>query len=258
MPRVSLLKALAVIVLIFTPFWPAIAQEATEEVTPEMAAAEAEQAAAEMAKDPKTTVRTLINLKHEINRCADFQERSTRLTCYDDISKGLGYMEELRLKKDAELIKKIGFWQVTETVSGFGERQINLRLESSNRIQSDKASLRHVYLVISCKPGKTDVFIDWKLPVVPTQRYTSAESNKVTVNYRVNDRDIVAEIWDLSADKYAFFSPDGVDFVRKIMNQKKIMFEVTNSLGKSEALDFDITGVEEAAQEIIKACYQTP
>lgn len=258
MPRVSLLKALAVIVLIFTPFWPAIAQEATEEVTPEMAAAEAEEAALEMAKDPKTTVRTLINLKHEINRCADFLERSTRLTCYDDISKSLGYMEELRLKKDAELIKKIGFWQISQTVSSFGEKQTHARLESSNLIGTANAAPRHVYLVLTCKPGKTDVFIDWKLPVVPSRKYASEEGNLVTVNYRINNSDIIAEIWELSADKYAFFSPDGVDFVRKNMNKKKVLFEITNSLGKSEAFEFDTSGMDQVAQEIIKACYQTP
>ena len=55
----------------------------------------------------------------------------------------------------------------------------------------------------------------------------------------------------------ALFSLDAVNFVRNMLNKKKMSIEFAPDNGSTEGVYFEITGVEAAVNSVIlKNCYQ--
>lgn len=194
-----------------------------------------------------------LNLKTDIKRCTVIDDRAVRISCYDSISETLGYLSTARFQADEEELEKFGFWQLSRKARSDGVMQTYLRLESSNRIRSRAGTDRLVTLVIRCIPGKTDVFLDWKAPVI--DGFAAGRSTKTLLTYYTAPENKQTEDWEISSDKYALFSIDPVSFVRNVSNKKKLTMEFVPQGSKLEAVYFDITGVEAGIEAIVKSCY---
>ncbi|HEY0900971.1 MAG TPA: hypothetical protein VGD95_02495 [Micavibrio sp.] len=230
------------------PATPATAQPAT-------VAGATDAATTEQAAPPLHPLQVQINEIHQkFRRCASIQELSIRLNCYDNYAIELGYVTPDRAKADQVKMSKMGVWQVSTKVDGFGVSQTYLRTDSLNTI-SNKISERHVGFVIRCTPGKTEAFLDWKDPVVSGAR-AAHDAPKVLMNYTTNNGPKEGEDWDVSSDQQALFSPDPVAFIRKIMNKQTLTLYFAPAGTKAESARFNIEGLDTAINDVIvKACY---
>ncbi len=195
---------------------------------------------------------------HErIKRCAAIQELSIRMSCYDDYAIELGYITPDRAKADVTKLNNIGMWQISKTDNGHGFVQTQLRLESLNKLPTDKGFDRSVNLIIRCVPGKTEAMLDWKARVVGVA-VSKGSAPKAMINYKTDSSQVVAEEWEASTDQLALFAPDAIAFGRNLMNKKALTLSLHNTSDATTAR-FNIEGVEKALDEIVKDCYsKTP
>lgn len=215
--------------------------------------AQAQEAAPAPSEKAASTAASYLKLKDDIKLCAEVKERAIRISCYDNISVGLGYMEHETAIKEKETLQTIGFWEVSQSVTTFGEKRTTLRAESTNYIKSSSGTDRHVHFVIQCTPGKTEAFLDWKTPV--TKPSQTVMKHGIDVAYRIDSNDKIAEKWQVSTDRLAVFVPDAVEFVRSMNNKNKLSFEIVPLGDSVQGVHFDIKGIEKAAEELAKACY---
>lgn len=228
------------------------AGESTNESPP--AAADATTNKEATGTDTTSTLKTVIyKLKSDIKRCAGLQDRTVRITCYDDMAGELGYLDADKTKKEQEVLSTIGFWQIEKSTSALGEPRTTLRSESLNTITSISGTERRVHFIIQCTPGKTEAFLDWKTPV--TKSIQSTMKNGLDVTYRIDSGDRVGEKWQVSTDRQAIFVPDAIEFVRNMNNKQRLNLEVAPINAPLQGVQFDIKGIEQAAQELAKACY---
>lgn len=205
---------------------------------------------------PSAADKNLAETHERIKRCANMQELGIRIACYDDYAVELGYITPDRAKADSKKFDKIGVWQITKKDNGRGMTQIMLRSESLNKLSTPINGFeRHIGLVISCVPGKTEAMIDWKVPVVAGLNAQGAVP-KALVNYNTENSQTFIEEWEASTDKLALFAPDAIAFGRNLMNKKTLTF----SLGRggnstSNIVRFNIEGIDSALDEIVKGCY---
>ena len=215
------------------------------------AVAQGTPAAPATAKSPAEIA--VATMHERIKRCAAMQEISIRMSCYDDYAIELGYITPDRAKSDVKKINDIGLWQISRIDNGHGFVQTQLRLESLNKLPTDKGFDRHVNLIIRCVPGKTEAMLDWKMRVVGFLA-SQGTTPKALINYKADNAEVVAEEWEASTDQLALFAPDAITFARALMN-KKILSISLNSTSDTTTARFNIEGIEKALDEIVKACY---
>lgn len=221
--------------------------------TPPVAPATASVAATVPVPKAEDLALELEALKGKIKRCAELQDRSIRMTCYDNNAADLGYITVDRAKNEAQEIKKIGFWQMSEKTGADGVKTTYMRLESSNMLESPNGTERQVSLVLRCSPGKTDAFLDWKTPVVSGLRAEKEEH--VVLTYYTNNGEKVTTDWEISTDKFALFSLDSVQFIKDIMKGTKLTMEFVPHNSAIQSAYFDTTGINVAVDTIVKRCY---
>lgn len=242
---------IALCALIVTTYSNARAQD-TAPVPESPPAAEAAPDAA--GADPASSSKTVLyNLKEDIKRCAGLQDRTVRITCYDQMAGDLGYLDPEKAKREQEILSSIGFWQVGKSTTTFGEARTTLRSESINTIKSASGTERHVHFIIQCTPGKTEAFLDWKTPVTKASQAVMKQGLDIT--YRIDSDDKIADKWQVSTDRQAIFVPDAIEFVRQMNNKNRLSFEIVPVGDSVQGVHFDIKGIEQAAQELAKACY---
>lgn len=252
----------ALMLLATSSVMPAHAQTPAATPAPAAPAAQAETPAPAPAVSPtqiqssdtKALESKLAETHEKFRRCAGMQELSIRLNCYDNYAIELGYITPDRVKQDQLKFSKMGVWQVSTKDNGFGEIQTYARTDSLNTV-SNRITERHVGLVIRCTPGKTDVFLDWKAPVV-TGFKAASNAKSLLVNYNTNNDAKESEEWEVSADQQALFSADPVALIRKIMNKKTLAIHFAPSGANAETARFNIEGLDSIINDVIvKSCY---
>lgn len=221
---------------------PAAAPTPATPVAPTAAASEAAQLAL-----------VLEEMRSRIKRCAELQDRSVRITCYDNLGIDLGFVTPDRLKNEEVSMQKIGFWQMSEKTAADGIKSTYMRVESNNTVASKNGTERQVAFVIKCTPGKTDAFLDWKAPVI--EGIKSASSATQLINYYTDGKTKSAENWEISTDKQALFAPDAIAFIRNLMKNNKLTFEFASYGNAVQSAHFDIKGIDAVVDTIVKACY---
>lgn len=236
--------------------FPVLAEDVPVTTT---APAVSQAAPASAAENPAQVNAPLAELKESIKRCTKIQESFIRLTCYNSLAATLGFISDEEVKAEEKKLGQTGFWQASEREDSDGNKQTYLRVESTETLKSRSATERRVVLALRCIPGQTDVFLDWKAPLVEklevNPRRIKDGENKIQVIYKIDQEPKITEGWDPSIDKLALFSPDSVSFVRNIMNKKKLVMEITPDGEATQRVRFEIAGIEKAIDTIVKACY---
>jgi hypothetical protein len=61
--------------------------------------------------------------------------------------------------------------------------------------------------------------------------------------------------WPFSLDAFAAFSPDPIEFVKKLRTKRKLQLRVTPYGGATETLMFELGMLEQALDVMVKRCY---
>jgi type VI secretion system protein VasI len=142
---------------------------------------------------------------------------------------------------------RIGQWIVTEQKSILGDR--------SNFIISNM-SLGEDFigsgtLVISCINKITRMGFGFSERI----KTEGAENPTVTIDYKIDDNEIITEQWHSVENGMDATKEDPVNFIKQLMGSKKILIRIERQfLPASLEAAFDLDGLAEAIVPIQKAC----
>ncbi len=167
--------------------------------------------------------------------CSTISNRDSRLNCYDK-----------HFKKSPRSIasKGKGKWLSSVTTNPVNDsRTVTLYLtaDSGKSIYGKKASL-----IIRCQSNKTEMFVSF-------HAFLGMDSAQVTS--RVDKRKAMVENWGLSTDKKAAFYPGSpIPEIKRMLNGKAYVAQVTPYSATPITAIFDIKGIDVAIKELRKTC----
>lgn len=139
------------------------------------------------------------------------------------------------------LDSKTGDWEVQEEVSPLDDsRNVVMALSAENNV--------NLQLIVRCKEGKTDVFIDY---------YTVLERIRgwdVFVWSRFDQEPAERHGWRPSTTGTAIFAYSGVEWARKIASARKLFVRTDPESGPVVEGTFNLKGSAEAMRPLRKAC----
>ena len=189
-----------------------------------------------------------------IKNCAETEDRFFRLMCYDKISQDLGYMDSDKVAREGQVIKKIGFWEISKKTTGTGDNVIYLRLKSSLPAISPTGGRRYPRIILECSHARTQVYLDWDRKLI-TGSYGTGGVITLGFKYQFDDDPSEEAKWEISTDKKALFATDPVDFVKRMRQHEKMIMQIASAGDPVASLIFDMRGINEALGILVKECY---
>lgn len=193
----------------------------------------------------------LIALEKRIAECAVLEDRILRLKCYDDASVANGFMSSDRLEDERETLGKYGFWHVSKRRDASGENHIYLKLPAEQQVETLTGLKKTPEFIIKCRTQNTEAYLDWKGPMVGNRYYLKG----FYIVIRIDHNDEVHTDWELSADKFAAFYPQPIEFIRELKKAKKLTLRLNPQNDTVRVLTFKLDGIEEALDVVVKNCY---
>ena len=190
----------------------------------------------------------------EIRICAETVNRVDRLLCYDDVAKSLGFIAPDRAEREEIILEKVGFWEAAQKRNAAGELIIYLRNNSIEPVVSMSGTTRYPQLIITCKHGQTEVYIDWKKRITFT-RHTHVMMYPIVYQFDALER--IGDTWELSTDRQALFAPDAVNFVKQLRQHNKFIYEMTPYGDSVHVVVHDISGLNTVLKILVEKCYNT-
>ncbi|MBI4032073.1 MAG: hypothetical protein HY370_10395 [Proteobacteria bacterium] len=187
----------------------------------------------------------------DLQYCATLPERGERLICYDRIAVELGVINEKKQQAQAAEMAQFGFWTVSTRINDMQEKITALKVDSAQESTTRMGYKRTPTFAVECKNRNTEVFMDWKSPLVKTP----SQTKKIIITYKMDNLTKVTEEWDLSLDFASAFAPNPVEFVRNIKGRERLVIELTPYSEATQAMSFDIKNFEPALDVLIKECY---
>ncbi len=101
-----------------------------------------------------------------------------------------------------------------------------------------------VHLIARCQSNKTDLYISWN-------DYLGSESSVLT---RIGNNKSVTSLWGLSTDSQATFHSNPIQFIKDMINDDKLIAQVTPYSESPVKVTFDIAGLPAAIKPLREAC----
>lgn len=179
--------------------------------------------------------------KDEITRCGAIAGATERLACFDALANRLG-VPTPKPPAPAES----GQWNVsTETSPIDNSQNVYLVLEANESIPGLAGRVQPV-LVMRCKEGRTEAYINWKV-------YLGLDTT--TVLTRLDGENATRTTWSISTDNKATFHSHADRFLRQLAGHQKLLAQVI-PFGESPAMvTFSTAGLDEAAKPLQEACH---
>ncbi|MCB9989777.1 MAG: hypothetical protein H6867_00165 [Rhodospirillales bacterium] len=244
MKHVSLLSLIRIVLPVaLVALWviSAVPQTAQAQNT-----AQTENEAAEEETEPTT--------EEKLQTCTRFKNRIERLFCYDSLAGSAGLLAPEKAEKEKEILEKYGFWEVIKRRSSAGDNIMYLKNHAIEEIVDTSGLRRRPELVIMCRSGKTDVYIDWKATLTEWQAADVLMVMPVTVQFD-NGRESLME-WEISTDKRAVFSSQPVDFVKKLRTNQQAIFKLVPPNNTVQTLVYDLSGINVVLELLVEHCYK--
>lgn len=175
----------------------------------------------------------------EVAECAAKEGDLERLECFDQLARSHSLDGPQRNPVNTQ---GNGKWQVgsqTNPIDDSTTVTLILQAESGMGRYGDP-----VAMVIRCRSGKTDMYINW--------RSYMADGTRVTA--RIGDARAETETWSTSSSNEATFKPSPIPFVRRMMATSSFVAQATPYGENAITAIFDISGLEEAIQPLREVC----
>jgi hypothetical protein len=140
-----------------------------------------------------------------------------------------------------------GPWATRLAGTGSGLSVRILRLAAVNHAEINGVP-QQASLFVSCQGNKTEMYVTFALPL-------AVNSNKVDMEYQIDNGEVVKEVWNASVDAKGAFSPKAIPTLRKMVNGQRIIFRVgyQNRENVIETF-FELDGLAAALKPIQSAC----
>jgi len=145
-----------------------------------------------------------------LDHCAQLQDPSERLACYDALARSLG----LHPAPPPAAADSTGAWGVSTKLDPLDDsRVVTLYLEAES---VSPPSDHDVFLFIRCRHDKLEVYVTWDRPLV---------NGEVLV--RLGEGPSERQYWNLSTDEEATLVPgESADFVRQLQAVTRLVAKV--------------------------------
>jgi type VI secretion system VasI family protein len=182
----------------------------------------------------------------EVKSCKAISDDKERLRCFDGLfggpSKSQTPLEEKQVKEPAEKVKepseeKQANWSIDESESPTnGSPQV----VAANLVND-------TVLILRCKEQATEAAFSTK--------YNYLGFKSVDVQLRINDQNLIKQVWRASMDGRAAFASDAIAFIQSLPDNGKLSIRTTRSPdGKMKEGSFNLGAVSEVRNKIAKAC----
>lgn len=172
--------------------------------------------------------------------CAIVQNSVSRLSCFDALASKFDLAPTV--KPDAR--QGLGDWSVAEKINPLDDTAVYfavLDAQTGRSRRGDKISM-----VIRCANNRTEMYINW-------HDYLGMDSTQVT--YRVGKNAAVRQEWSLSTDNQSTFFPGSpVSVLKQMVEETSFVASLVPYNENPVTVEFDITGIEPALQNIRKNC----
>jgi hypothetical protein len=129
-----------------------------------------------------------------------------------------------------------------------GSKTITFTLEAVHELPA-WASRARPALAVRCLSGTTDVFV-----VLDTSIAFEQEADRRTVRVQWDDGPVGVQQWDISESARELFVPDGVGFVRRMADAKRLRFGFTPFNASPVTAEFAVDGFDQLADLVAATC----
>lgn len=181
----------------------------------------------------------------DLLECKNVTDDTKRLNCYDGwVGKVLQVPEQ---KEGKPPVATHSSWaRYAEDSKMDGTKNLHFSVTSLGTLSNSIGSQENARLVLRCNQRKTEAFVIWP-------RYVGSREGKL-VEVKLDDGKIEKKTWSPSADGAAVFRPKPVEWIKSILGGKRLIVRLAAYQRIPEEVEFDITGVDAAADEIAKVC----
>lgn len=185
-------------------------------------------------------------------KCVVYADSIDRLACFDAISQDMNLISRDQNAKQKQIMATYGFWQIVQSQDSFGRDNIYLKLDSSNELRFSGGAITRPTLTVKCQLQKTDVYVDWKLPLSPSDN----TGKKTNIRFSMDTLPEVNENWLLSDDKTAAYATDSAKIIRNLRSgARRAVFIATPTGENPQGADYLLDGFSNALAVLIKQCY---
>ncbi|MBJ8746077.1 type VI secretion protein [Citrobacter farmeri] len=184
----------------------------------------------------------------DVKSCSDIVNETKRLKCYDDANVEL--KEKLANTSpiaQSDASQNVGNWQTSIDSSPIDDsKNVIISLSSNNYISTRFGETVSPDLVVSCREGKTQLYINWK-------QYLGLDST--TMLHRIDTKKAVNKTWLLSTDNNAvFYYGKTLPFIKELSSAKTLFARVVPYGENPVDAKFDLIGMEAALKPLRQAC----
>lgn len=114
-------------------------------------------------------------------------------------------------------------------------------------LEADSGKSRYgggVFFIARCQSNKTSTFINWN-------NYLGREARVLT---RIGDNKARTFKWGMSTDSKATFHPNGISFLKQILQSNKLVAQITPYNESPVTAVFDTSGLENAIKPLRETC----
>lgn len=197
--------------------------------------------------------RAATETEDKIASCAGIINRINRLVCYDELATSLGFVPPDQVNREAQILETYGFWEVTKRRNAAGENIIYLKNDSVEDVTSRTGIHRTPTLVVKCKSGQTDVYLDWKTRLIPRH---SSWASSMSLQMQLDAEPKQTVNWELSTDRHALFVPDPVEFIKSMRQHERLVLHISPPHDSAQTIVHDISGLNMVLELLVQNCYK--
>jgi len=140
-----------------------------------------------------------------------------------------------------------GSWRQSDSVDKLdGTKTLNLGLVSSDKIASGFGPMKEAYINFRCRKNLTEIYVVWPSYL--------GSGNSLSVKWRADGQPVATESWSPSSDGRAAFAPRPVDFAKKLLGKKELVFNIEPYNQGPQTVTFNIVGIDDAIKPLRAAC----
>jgi len=175
----------------------------------------------------------------DLAKCTFIDGELKRLECYDNLAKKHNLFKEQAKPLNN---KGLGDWKVQEKTNPLDDsKTVTLMLfphEGTYRKRQKPVILAR------CSSGETDFYIAWN-------DYLGREA---IVTTRVGNNKANTSEWSLSTDSKSSFHPKPIKFLKSMLNEEKLVAQITPYNESPTTAIFNISGLNEAIKPLKETC----